>query len=128
MSPHPEDDPRLTQFLQRHAPTVPSASADLEQRIITLMEETPQRKVATRFKQRSRPSVVWLIPSAIAAGFVAVMMSYPLLRPSQPSEAEMAELQSFILENTWQNTATDHPATEPAEFYLVPDEPTQTLY
>ncbi|MDX2232172.1 MAG: hypothetical protein NW220_21230 [Leptolyngbyaceae cyanobacterium bins.349] len=127
MSPHPEDDSPLTQFLKHHAPNVPAASADLEERLLTLIEQSPQATTSLPPVRRSRPRDrrphgVWLLPTAIAAGLVA-MVSYQTLLPPQPSEAELAELETFI-ESTWQGTLAEQPTTETEDLYPLTDDPT----
>lgn len=114
MSRPPADDRPLTDFLQQHRPSVPPASPDLEDRLMTAVLDTPpvvpvpvRRPVARR--------VLWVFPAAIAAGLVA-LVSYPTLFPPQPSEAQLAELETFI-ESTWQDTVAEQPDTDAEELY-----------
>jgi len=101
------DDPRLTQFLKQHRPVVPPAAADLEDRILTLVHAEANTLPLKPARPRSRHRLLWFVPSAIAAGIVATLISHQPLQPTPPSEAETAELQSFI-ESSWQSNVTEH--------------------
>lgn len=106
------DDPRLTQFLKQHRATVPAPTTDLEYQILTLVARSPHSINSLRTaRQRSQRRVLWLVPSAMAAGLVAAIVGQHVLQPTQPSAAEMAELQTFI-ESTWQGTVADHPPSD----------------
>ncbi|MDX2244674.1 MAG: hypothetical protein NW224_28705 [Leptolyngbyaceae cyanobacterium bins.302] len=121
MKPFPEEDPRLTEFLKHHRPEPPAASAALEDRLMSLVMDAPAA-IAPTPSTRHRPwrRAAWLFPSAIAAGLVAIV-SYQSFLPPQPSEAELAELESFI-ESTWQGTLAEQPPTETEELYPLMDE------
>jgi hypothetical protein len=58
---------------------------------------------------------MWLLPTSIAAGLVAISGSQLFLSP-QPTETELAELETFI-ESTWQGTVAEQPTTETEELY-----------
>lgn len=121
MSPQSEEDTRLTQFLQQHRPTVPPASAHLEDRIMATLLDTPAAIAAT--PPRRQPAyrrLLWVVPSTIAAGLVAIV-GYQTIWPTHPSEAELAELETFI-ESTWQGTLAEQPTTEAEELYPLVDE------
>lgn len=124
MNSFPPDDPHLSHFLQQNRPTVPPAAADLEERIFALIDDTPQQLGQIEPpSRRSRPSrrVVWLVPSAIAAGLVATVVGYQAFVPRQPTEAELAELESFI-ETTWQGNLAEQPPSETEELLPLTDE------
>lgn len=114
------DNPQLTHFLRQHRPSVPPAPADLEDRLMAAVMDTPPAIPAVSpnpyFRLRSR----WLWPTAIAAGLVAIVSYQRFLSP-QPSEAELAELETFI-ESTWVETVAEQPATEAEELYVFVDE------
>jgi len=116
MSLLPEDDPRLTHFVKQHRPIVPAADPTLEQRIMTLVEKMP-RAISSQPSnwQRWRRRGMWLLPTSIAAGLVAISGSQLFLSP-QPTETELAELETFI-ESTWQGTVAEQPTTETEELY-----------
>ncbi|MBF2029350.1 MAG: hypothetical protein IGS48_21745 [Oscillatoriales cyanobacterium C42_A2020_001] len=127
MNSFPEDDHHLTNFLQQNCPTVPPAAADLENRILAVIDDTPQAIGLSEplIAQRSRPSrrVAWLLPSAIAAGFVATIVGYQAWIPrQQPTDAELAELETFI-ESTWQGNLAEQPPSETEELLPLTDEP-----
>ncbi|EKQ68996.1 hypothetical protein OsccyDRAFT_1599 [Leptolyngbyaceae cyanobacterium JSC-12] len=126
MNSFPEDDHQLSKFLQQNRPTVPPAAADLEERILAIIEETPQEMATPeRSRQRSRTfrhRGMWLLPSALAAGFVATVVGYQFLIPRQPTEAELAELETFI-ETTWQGNLAEQPTSESEELIPLLDEP-----
>lgn len=85
MSPFPEDDEDLTQFLQCHRSTPPPAAPDLEDRII---QSLPRRSSV------SRPLVLFV--SGIAACFVGIIIAQPVRSPSVDAQA----LEAFM-ENNW---------------------------
>lgn len=124
MSPTPEEDPQLTQFLQQHRPITPSAPDNLEERLMATVMDTPQVVLPMPSRsQRHYRRVLWLLPSAIAAGLVATV-AYQRLMPQAPSEAQLAELETFI-ESTWQGTLAEQPTTvtDTEELYPLVDEP-----
>lgn len=123
MNSFPEDDYPLKNFLQQNRPPIPPAAANLEEQILALVEETPQEVEVAKVSRRSqiRGHVKWLIPSAIAAGFVAIAVGYRSLTPTQPDEVELVELQEFI-ESTWHGTVAEYPTTTAEELYPLTDE------
>ena len=127
MNSFPEDDYPLTNFLKQNRPAVPPAAVDLEERILAAIEDTPQEIALTELPpfRRSRPSqrrVLWLLPSTLAAGFVAMVVGHQFFVPRQPTEAELAELETFI-ESTWQGNLAEQPASETEELIPLLDEP-----
>lgn len=119
--PTPDGDRPLTDFLKHHRPTVPSAAADLEDHLMATVMDTPQvLPVPSSRSQRTYRRILWVLPSAIAAGLVAVI-GHQTLSPPQFSEAELAELETFI-ESTWQGTLAEQPLTETEELYPLVDE------
>ncbi|NJP09973.1 MAG: hypothetical protein HC866_11225 [Leptolyngbyaceae cyanobacterium RU_5_1] len=117
MSLFPDDQP-LTEFLQQHKPTVPAAAPSLEDQIVAVIEATPQELTNSPRALPPRSQVVWLTRSrlakvsvGIAAGVVATVVGYRMLLPSQPNEAEVAELEAFI-QSTWDGTVADSPTDE----------------
>lgn len=119
MNPHPEDDARLVDFLKQHRPVVPAATPDLEERIMAATIDKPSVIDASspgRWQRRTR----WWLPLAIATGFIAIAVYQSFLRP-QPSEAELAELETFI-ESTWEGTVAEQPMTETEVVYPLVNE------
>ncbi|MBM0742925.1 hypothetical protein JOY44_15135 [Phormidium sp. CLA17] len=125
MSRFSEDDLQLTTFLKRHQPVVPSANPGLEDRLMTAIASTPQPRLTVLSTTRSRTQVqrriLWAVPSAIAAGLVAMVVSQRTFAPaSQPSSTEVAELQTFI-ESTWQESSTEQSVAESDLFPVTED-------
>lgn len=116
----PDDDPQLTNFLQQHRPSVPPTPTDLEDRLMVRIMDTPLTTSSLPSKPFLWPRSRWLLPTAIAAGLVAIVTYQRFLVP-QPSEAELAELETFI-ESTWEGTIAEQPATETEEVYVFVDE------
>lgn len=87
MSPFPEDDEDLTQFLHRHRSTPPPAALGLEDRII---QSLPRRSQTAR-------SLIFL-GTGIAACFFATVISQPGQTPYPTADAQAVE--SFM-ESNW---------------------------
>jgi hypothetical protein len=105
MSPLPNDDRELSEFLHQHRPLPPPAAHGLEDQIISALEDEALSNIpAAQPVRKRRP--LWLVPSAIAASLVAAFLSHRLLTPPQPSPTELALLEDFI-ETNWQNTLHD---------------------
>lgn len=109
----------LIQFLRQHRPPVPSASSDLEDRIMAALDapSTEPRFKDTRLTgaerlERSR-RLRWMLPTAVAASLVAGLYSSQMLRTSPASDSEVAKLEAFIA-SAW-STPTENPHSE-AEF------------
>ncbi len=115
MSRPPADDRPLADFLQQHRPPVPPAHPDLEDRLLAAVLDTPPGVPGSVRRPMVQRRVLWVFPAAIAAGLVA-LVSYPTLFPPQPSEAQLAELETFI-ESTWQGTVAEQPDTDMEELY-----------
>jgi hypothetical protein len=124
MNRSPEDDPHLAAFLRQHKPIPPAAAADLEDQIIAHLTTEPAQftspdappnapsdrqwgRSGRNFTRLSRSR--WFVASSIAAGFVAAFVGYRSLQPPPPSEAELADLETFI-EGTWQGNISSQPA------------------
>lgn len=112
MSRFSEDDLKLTEFLKRHQPVVPAANPDLEDQLMSAIASTPQPRLTVVSKAPVQRRILWAVPSAIAAGLVAVVVSHrPFAPVSQPSAAEVAELQNFI-ESTWDDSVAEQSVSE----------------
>ncbi len=121
MSRFSEDDLNLTEFLKRHQPVVPSADTDLEERLMSAIASTPQPRLAVISTSQVQRRILWAVPSAIAAGLVAMVVSHRTFAPvSQPTSAEVAELQTFI-ESTWQDASTEQSISEGDLFPVTED-------
>lgn len=129
MNSSSEEDKPLTEFLQQHQPVAPSASADLEDRIMAaIAANISPEEFVRRDQQRSSGTMqrrqAWLLPSAIAAGVIATVIGYRTFAPApQPSPTEAAELEAFI-ESSWSNTVASDPAADHTyEQLLTVDDP-----
>lgn len=122
MTMFPNDDKDLVDFLHQYRPEVPSASPELEERILQQLEinsvvtskvETSKRK--TSLSQRLHiffgHTSFWLIPSVMATGLLAAVISYRVLTPTEPSAAQIADLQS-IMESDWYYKFNQNPRGE----------------
>ena len=121
MSRFSEDDLPLTEFLKRHQPVVPAANPDLEDQLMSAIASTPQPRLALISTSQVQRRILWAVPSAIAAGLVAMVVSHRTFAPvSQPSAAEVAELQTFI-ESTWQESSAEQPDPQSDLFPVTED-------
>lgn len=121
MSRFSEDDLKLTEFLKRHQPVVPAANPDLEDQLMSAIASTPQPRLTVVSKAPVQRRILWAVPSAIAAGLVAVVVSHrPFAPVSQPSAAEVAELQNFI-ESTWDDSVAEQSVSEGDLFPVTED-------
>jgi hypothetical protein len=109
MTRFPNDDKDLVNFLRQHRPEVPPASADLEQQILRHVETLHATSLRTPNLRHRSP--LWLVPSTIAAGLVAAVISYDAFIPAQPSPAELAKLERFM-ESNWQGVVSDNPDSD----------------
>lgn len=116
-----DDDLKLTEFLKQHQPVVPAANLDLEDHLMSAIASTPQPRLAVISTSQVQRRIFWTVPSAIAAGLVAMVVSHRTFAPvSQPSAAEVAELQTFI-ESTWHDSATEQSDLEADLFPVTED-------
>lgn len=99
-----ENDLKLVDFISKHRAAVPSGSADLEDRILQQVALTNNRENIIPFSRRR----LWLVPSAIAAGLLAGVISYRYVMVLQPSAAEVTSLEAFM-ENNWHGSLSNHP-------------------
>lgn len=121
MSRFSEDDRPLTEFLKRYQPVVPSANPDLEEQLMSAIASTPQSRLTVVSKAPVQRRILWVAPAAIAAGLVAMVVNHRTFAPvSQPSPAEIAELQTFI-ESTWQDSSTERSISEGELFPVTED-------
>jgi hypothetical protein len=98
----PNDDQDLIRFLQQYRPQPPSASPNLEERILSVVEQlenAPQRRQQRWYRSP------W-VPTAIAAGLVVGLVSYRALLPSRPNPAELRSLEAFM-ETNWNASVND---------------------
>jgi hypothetical protein len=111
MSQFPNDDHELVDFLKQHRHHVPPADPALEEQLFAAIEVLPQQDNLIPFRRsqpRTRRSIVWFVPPALAAGLLVSVVGYRLLMPAKPSATELANLQAFI-ESSWQGTDEDAP-------------------
>ena len=107
MSQFSNDDHELVDFLKQHRPSIPTADPALEDRLFDAIAATAQpTTLDERRVSRSKRSIAWLVPSAIAAGLVATVVGYRTLVPAQPSATELASLEAFV-ESNWQGTLSN---------------------
>lgn len=112
----PPDDDRLVQFLKDHNPCPPSPAMDHEAALMAIIEAQDSGR-----NPRLRPKkLIWLLPTAIAAGFTVMWSQYkPAISPPEiaenPSAAVLVqsgstadqELASF-LEESWSSSLGEH--------------------
>ncbi|MCY7393409.1 MAG: hypothetical protein LH647_18515 [Leptolyngbyaceae cyanobacterium CAN_BIN12] len=121
MSRFSEDDLKLTEFLKRYQPVVPAANPDLEEQLMSAIASTPQSRLTVVSNTPVQRRILWAVPPAIAAGLLAMVVNHRTFAPvSQPSPAEVAELQTFI-ESTWQDSSTEQAVTESDLFPVTED-------
>jgi hypothetical protein len=94
MSKVPDKDPKLSDFLRQYRPVPPTASTDLEAR---LMESLPPHQGRPYFS-----SFRWTIP-AIAASLLFAWTGYRYFQPSWQYGAIAQELEIFLIDN-WDET------------------------
>lgn len=115
------EDDQFIQFLQTHQPQAPPATGDGEAALMALLETHPQQSPR---KSRSMAKVIWLVPTAIAAGVTILWSQYKPSVPTpefvqEPGSAAFVsnegmmpmdeELETF-LETSWSN------AIEPSSY------------
>ncbi len=98
MSQLPDDDSKFTNFLRRHQPQPPPASADLEERILATIKQDRVTQMA-----RSRRRSLYWVPATIAASLVAGLLTYRNLMPPAPNPNDVSSLETFI-ETNWNGT------------------------
>ncbi len=101
LTPPPDNDRELVNFLQQHRPQPPAAAPDLEERIMGAIEQPGQCQVRRQRWYRSP----WL-PTAIAASLIAGVLGYRTIAPSRPTPAQLEALEVFI-ETTWEASVND---------------------
>ncbi len=127
-SPHPDPDSApqdlaLLHFLQQYRTTPPPPASELEDRIMTLIEQDAVLRPA-----RGGSGVYWTqvcdwirqfwIPSLMVASLAVVGTGYYALRPDPTlTTAELEELESF-LESTWLGVVED-PLDTPIDFFKL---------
>lgn len=114
MSQFPNDDQELVAFLQQHRPQAPPPDPALESRLFDAIDALPSQDTVVPFRRsqpRARRSLMWLVPSTIAAGLVASVVGYRVLVPAKPSATDLASLQAFM-ESNWQGTVNSSSADE----------------
>lgn len=98
MTQLPPDDREWQEFLCKHRPTPPPASADFEEQLMQAVEKSPQPAI-NQWLWTSPPMLAKHAVKLTAAGLLMVWSGYRLLIPlPQPSNA--ASLEAF-LENNW---------------------------
>lgn len=110
-------DESLVNFLKQHQPNPPTAPPDAEDALFALIEAdtTPTRSRSPKRKPKSNKKVIWLIPTAIAAGLTLMWGRYkndvlsPELADQNPpsvftanqSDPTADENLEVYLETTW---------------------------
>jgi hypothetical protein len=100
MNNFPEEDQNIVNFLQQYRPEIPPASPNLEQQILQQVKVLPIRPL-------HRLSHLWLIPSAIIAGFLTLFIGYPALILNYHRVAETSNLETFM-ESNWQTVVSEN--------------------
>ncbi len=106
MTHNNDNDFKLVNFISKHRASVPPSSPDLEDRILQQVAQTTKENVVP-FSYPFR-GCRWLVPSAIAAGLLAGVISYRNVMIQQPSAAELRNLEAFM-ENNWHGSVSNHP-------------------
>ena len=96
----PEDDRDLVNFLQRHRPTPPDASPYLESRLITTIQQQPQKN------PRNRHTVLWAVPGTIVMGLMISWTPSRVIKSTPKVAKEVDAIESFLLTN-WDATTRD---------------------
>jgi hypothetical protein len=99
MNNFPEEDQNIVNFLQQYRPEIPPTSPNLEQQILQQVTTLPIRP-------SHRLSYLWLVPSAIVAGFLTLFIGYPILILNYPRVAETSNLETFM-ESNWQTVVSE---------------------
>jgi hypothetical protein len=95
------EDRDLVDFLRQHSPAVPPASPDLAQQILQQVKAVPIKRQHQHFR-------FWLGPSLVMTGFLAMLATgYIIFVPSQPSPAELANLEDFM-KTSWQGAVSEN--------------------
>jgi hypothetical protein len=103
------EDDRFIQFLQLHQPKPPPATEDREAALMLLLETHAQQSPP---KPRSIVRMIWLVPTAIAAGMTVLWSQYkPFVLI--PEFAQGSGFTSFV------NTESIAPTEEGLEAYLT---------
>lgn len=114
---NPSDDDRLVRFLKDYQPCPPSPELDHEATLMAIIEA---RNGGRNPRNRSN-KLIWLLPTAIAAGFTVMWSQYkPVDAPPEVAdnltlptalvltgETADQELEAF-LEESWSNSLGEH--------------------
>lgn len=124
MTQFPNDDPKLTAFLRQYRSDIPPAASNLEDQIMAALATMPeQNRVgvlerpptgAAITSRRKRTLWLWLVPSAIVASILTVVLAYRLPTTqyaNQQKEEDLASLEAFV-EKSWDGSINDIPSTE----------------
>lgn len=95
-------DQAFVQFLKKYQPMPPSPSRDLEKRVMSCIQSQPQS-----FSVDQR---LWMIPTAIAAGFCLLWGGSQWLKPSpQLAHTEQSQEVATFLADNWQTVVSVDP-------------------
>ncbi len=90
---------KLVKFLRQYHGKAPENIPDFEDRLINLIESTPQAYIK---KRRNHNSIIWGLPTAIAAGLLLSWGSHLW----QQSITQTYELEEFVV-NSWNGVLMD---------------------
>lgn len=90
-----DPDRNLVAFLRQHCPIAPPPALDLEERIANQVMSS-QAKYKSQFGMRRYARLIWLIPAAIAAGFLITWEGNRQLQPTI-SETEHQTIEASLL-------------------------------
>lgn len=108
MSRFSDKEGQLVQFLRQYRPSPPAAPLDLELRLLTRIQVTPQER-----RQRS-PFWRWSIPGALILAALAVWTGgQQRWQFAIQPRTNTAEIEAFMVEN-WQATVNDPSLATPA--------------
>lgn len=92
-------DQAFVQFLKQYQSVPPAPSRDLEERVMACIQSEPQSSEIT---QR-----LWMIPTAIAAGFCLLWGGSQWLKPSsQLAHTEQSQEVAAFLTDNWQTVVS----------------------
>lgn len=89
----PHDDEPLIQFLKQHRPIPPPTAISVEKQLMQGVAREPY------LSSDKRLSLLWLIPSAIAAAGLATWLGWKGTHSSFGIATQPKELESFVIES-----------------------------
>jgi hypothetical protein len=107
--PDKPDDIALVSFLKDNAPAIPEPGLAFEDRLMQAISKEPSNLALRQKRTRPRPKYRWnsavavLIGLGVGAITIGLGQLHQWFTSPQPSAAEVAQLESFII-NDWDET------------------------